>query len=177
MPPVSPRATRREPQMRTSRDDGADTEVARLLRRVGVGTYVSQREFARLCGVSHETVSRLLRATSGNETRRPPTKATLDALARGAGLEPSVVEAAVLADYGYEQAVTGVAGVESVLAQLRGMSDADQRTVLAALAQEIATGGNARAATDGHREQQHNDSTPGGATDDATSVRNAATGS
>lgn len=121
-------------------DDEPTTEVARLLRRAGVGVYVSHREFARNCGVSHETVSRLLRAADRDGKRRPPTKATLDALAKGLDIEPSVLEAAVLADHGYEQAVTGVGGVESVLAQLRDMSDADRRTVLAELAQEIARG-------------------------------------
>lgn len=136
--PVQQQGEPRGLRMAKSSGGEADTEVARLLRDAGVGTYSSAREFAKLCGVSHETVSRLLRAPKLGEPRKPITKATSDALADGAGISRKVFEAAVLADLGYSQAVTGIDGVQSVLAQLRGMSDADRRKVLAELAQEIA---------------------------------------
>lgn len=128
--------------MRSRRDEGADTEVARLLRRAGVGTYTSVREFARNCDVAHETVRRLLRQPKDGQARRPPTRRVLERLAAGLDIPLNVLEAAVLTDQGYEQAVTGVGGVESILAQLRDMSSADRRTVLAELAQEIARDGN-----------------------------------
>lgn len=117
-------------------DEGVDTRVAKLLRGVGVGTYVSVREFARTCGLAHETVAKLLRPPK--EGARPPHEGTIGKLAVGAGLPRAEVELAVLADHGYSHAVADMHGVSAVMTHLRGMSDADRRTVLAELAQVVA---------------------------------------
>lgn len=100
-----------------------DSRVAALLRSHGVTTRLSMRRAARLCGVSPETISKLMRG----ETLRI-RKSNLDKIAGGLGISRDLLERESLADAGYLQAASGSSLAEA-LAQIQGLSARDLATV------------------------------------------------
>lgn len=107
------------------------SRVAALLESYGVGTRISIRAAAKLTGLSHETISRLMRPTT--DPRRIRT-ANLDKLANGLGIPRDLLEREMMHDWGYAQAAEGPDSEAEVLAMLRDFTPAE----LASLQQKIS---------------------------------------
>jgi hypothetical protein len=97
------------------------SQVAALLREYGVGERFSIRRAARECGLSQETMCRLMRPEGDARRIR---KSNLDKIADGLGIPRDVLERAMLADWGYTQAVSGV-DLKDVLGQVRTFTPAE----------------------------------------------------
>jgi transcriptional regulator with XRE-family HTH domain len=100
-----------------------DSRVATLLRSYGVGTRLSEREVARRCNLSPQSVSKIM---DGGIARL--RKSTLDKLADGLQIPRDLLERESLADAGYLQAATGSSLAEA-LAQIQGLSARDLATI------------------------------------------------
>jgi transcriptional regulator with XRE-family HTH domain len=104
-----------------------DSRVAALLRSHGVPTRLSMRKAAKRCGVSPETISKLMRG----DTRRI-RKSNLDKIADGLGIPRDLLERESMVDAGYIQAASG-STVAEVLAQIQGLSSHDLATIQIAI--------------------------------------------
>lgn len=107
-----------------------DSRVAALLRSRGVGTpRLSEREAARRCGVSPQTMNKVMRGIT-----RGIRRSTLDQIADGLGIPRDLLERESLADAGYIQAASG-STVAEALALIQDLSPHDLALVQIAIGQ------------------------------------------
>ena len=109
------------------------TRVAALLRYYGVGPGLrySGRKAAEMCGVSYETISRLMRPAPARP--RKMQRAIMEKIAAGLDIPVDLLDREMMADWGYKQTVTG-SDIGDVLSQLVNFTPRE----LAELQMEIA---------------------------------------
>jgi transcriptional regulator with XRE-family HTH domain len=106
-----------------------DSRVAALLKRYGVGTRLSVRAAAGRCGVSPQTMNKVM---LGEITRL--RSGTIDKISRGLGIPRDLLERASLVDAGFLQ-IEGGSNLTEVLERLQGLSRHDLAEVQIAIGQ------------------------------------------
>jgi transcriptional regulator with XRE-family HTH domain len=99
----------------------SESRVAALLRaRAGVGTLLSESEAAGRCGLSRQTLSKVMRGLT-----RDIKPTTLDKLANGLGIDRKLLGLEALVDAGHIQVSGSGSSVAETLAQIQRFSDHD----------------------------------------------------
>lgn len=106
----------------------AESRVGELLRAYGVRSHMSVRDAARRCGVSHETVNRIMQPLGPDETRAI-RKSSLDKIATGLGIPRDLLQREMMADAGFDIRVVSDSSVAEALAQMQGLSARDLATI------------------------------------------------